>query len=568
MIAAASSTGIQVYDASTLVEKYWIERLYGVSAVAFSPDSTLIAVAENGLGIVLYSTQDGRSQIALEDSASGQSYALLFSPKQDIVASIDHNGLQTHLWNVADGTFRQTLKYGNAAAFSLDGKYLAVGSDEGFALLDVSNGESVYSVTFKTASKYHYSASPLLSIAYSPDGASVATLDEDGLLNLWNASDGKKIRLLKTINSYEPSTRTQLIFSRNGSLLAFDTGITNGKIGLLEVSEGRVLQEFPAGAYGLVAFSPIEDQLVTATQEYTIQVWDTITGKPIIGTEGGFGTIGHLAFSPDGKFLAASGGWFYSGSPLRLWQVSNGALTVLSKNGLKGFAFSPDGHKLVSDDLKTFQMPAGSPLAYTAEQGISLAFSPDGTILATGYGLNNTLEILNGRNMAYIQSLPEQAGTVISLAFSADSAYLATGSTDKMIRIWHMPDGKLLYTLKEHKKDVLSVAFSPTQNLLASAALDGTVRLWSADTGKLVRTIYGGAIYGLAFSPDGKLLVGGGSFSSIKVWRVDGGSLLHILTFANSGTEVRALAFSPDGTLLAVSPSSDHTVWLLGIPNP
>ena len=69
-------------------------------------------------------------------------------------------------------------------------------------------------------------------------------------------------------------------------------------------------------------------------------------------------------------------------------------------------------------------------------------------------------------------------GWVAALAFSPDGSLLATGSHDQTIKLWDSSTGWELTTLSGHTGNVYSVAFSPDGTLLASGSLDGTVRLW------------------------------------------------------------------------------------------
>src|SRR4051812_18099697 len=80
-------------------------------------------------------------------------------------------------------------------------------------------------------------------------------------------------------------------------------------------------------------------------------------------------------------------------------------------------------------------------------------------------------------------------GLVYSVAFSPDGKVLATGSFDNTVKLWDFATGKELHTLKGHTNQVYCVAFSPDGNLLASASQDKTVRLWNPKDGKFLREL-------------------------------------------------------------------------------
>jgi WD40 repeat protein len=240
----------------------------------------------------------------------------------------------------------------------------------------------------------------------------------------------------------------------------------------------------------------------------TIRLWDARTGSLRHSLPGRGGKVYALAFSPDGKTLAAA---VENGTAL-LWDVQTARL------------------------LRTFRGHYGPVLA--------LAFSPNGRVLATGG------EMFRGYNNS---QYPET------------KSYLAGGDG---VKLWDTRSGKLLHLLSGQKEGIADVAFSPDGKQLASAAWDSTVKLWDAQSGKLLRTWTNtqpptqpawreGTMWSVAFSPDGKLVAGGSFDQTIKLWDAADGKMLRSLT-GHHGT-VQALVFTTDGDSL-ISSSPDRTI--------
>jgi hypothetical protein len=111
---------------------------------------------------------------------------------------------------------------------------------------------------------------------------------------------------------------------------------------------------------------------------------------------------------------------------------------------------------------------------------VSVAFSPDGTRLATAGGEDKTVKVWDVATGQEVRTLKGHMGAVVSVAFSPDGTRLASASSDKTVKLWDVDSGQELRTLKAHTDRVRSVAFSPDGTRLASAGADGTIKLWDA----------------------------------------------------------------------------------------
>ncbi|MBO0743215.1 MAG: WD40 repeat domain-containing protein, partial [Hyphomicrobiaceae bacterium] len=320
-----------------------------------------------------------------------------------------------------------------------------------------------------------------------------------------------------------------------------------------------------------LAITPDGKQIVSASQDKTIRVWDVETGKTvrIIRGEiapGDWGTIYALALSPDGRQLAV-GGYLHGSdiaiaSAIRLYDFETGKVTALLK-----------GHDNVVD---------------------ALAFSPDGRRLISG-GADKTAIVWDMTKLGQIIRLSGHAKRIKAVGFTSDGERAVTGSEDETLRLWSILEGKLVAEMTEHKAaamrqaikrdaerkvddnkksdpwhaGVVSLVASPTEELIASGSADGRVLLWDARTGAFVRELLwvGGMqgaanVYSVSFSPDGRWLFstsveGGCLFTEVATGRslYDGAVHDKKRTFFDSGHVAcrGATAFGRDGRLAVAS---------------
>ena len=194
----------------------------------------------------------------------------------------------------------------------------------------------------------------------------------------------------------------------------------------------------------------------------------------------------------------------------------------------------------------------------------SIAFSPDGRLLATGF-LCEGIKVWEVDSAIKTRWLKGHTSRVNSLAFSPYNDWLASGSRDRTVRLWDIEGGRELRALEKHDSEVRAVVFSPDGEWLASGGNDRTARLWRVVTGNEVQTFTGHSHYvtSVAFSPDGVILATGSLDTRVKLWDVATGR--EVQTLAGHTKGVESIAFSPDGRWLA-SGGADKLVriWDMG----
>jgi hypothetical protein len=309
-------------------------------------------------------------------------------------------------------------------------------------------------------------------------------------------------RLADTLSDPRPGAEgvNSVAFSPDGKTLA--TGDWNGNIYLWDVSAGTRTGALPDpdvngdGVYS-VAFSPDGKTLATGDANGSAYLWNPGTGtRTGVLTCPGSVSVDSVRFSPDGKTLA-------TGDDVNscLWPVGSGTPTaVLRRRGNvvdTSVAFSPDGKTLAigGTDGTTDLWDVGTgtrtavltgPVNHAAGDGVnSLAFSPDGKTLATGYynGSVYLWDVATGTRAAVLADpgQPAAGDGVTSVAFRSDGKVLATGDYNGSTILWDPATGTRIAVLADPDAAyVNSVAFSPDGRTLATGDVDGRTYLWDA----------------------------------------------------------------------------------------
>ena len=570
-----------------------------MTCMAFSPDDQTLAI-----GMMAYTERAAGAPVRWKDGSvmlfdvrtrkvaflapnKGALHALAFTPDGKFLATAcaDNN---VRLWNLETRKVQAMLTCGrqqvNAVAISPDGQTLAAAwsvwdekankcTAAEVVLWDLPARQERRSLRGHTGT--------INTVAFSPDGATLATGSYDETIRLWDVATGTH---RATLTGHRFGVHS-VHFSPQPGLLA--SGGTDGTVKLWDLAthkERRALKGGKGGWVNCVTFSPNGATLATAhglpASRGEARVWDVETGQLLLRLPASqFSGASAVAYSRDGTHLAATLTSFpWLGSEMRLWDLSAGkaARTLPEPDGsVQALAFRDAGRHIVTASkagaIREWDAQTGSKLSTRsghAKQLTALAASGDGQVLASA-GWDRTVRVWAARAPDQPPIELRHDGRVNAVALDGAGRIVAAGGGlfddakykwgAAELKVWDLDTRTVRFHLRGHAAAIRCLAMDRDGSLLASGSDDGSVCLWSLATGEPLGVLKGhiAGVTALAFSPDGKHLASGSGIKSgleweigeVKTWDVATRRELRILRGHRS--EVLAIAFSPDGRTLA-----------------
>ncbi|MDR1962708.1 MAG: VWA domain-containing protein [Planctomycetaceae bacterium] len=331
--------------------------------------------------------------------------------------------------------------------------------------------------------------------------------------------------------------------------------------------EGHVIGEHSA------VFSPNGRMIVTASNDKTVRIWDTVTDKVLQKLKGHTDWVNSAVFSPDGRMVVTAS----DDRTVRIWDTVTGKKLHELKghtHPVNSAVFSPDGRMVVTastdETARIWNTVTGKEL-HELKGHIgwvnSAAFSPDGRMVVTA-SADETARIWDTVTGKELQKFNGHTRLVNSAVFFPDGRMVVTTSKDRTVCIWDTVTGKKLQELKGHTDKVYSAVFSPDGKMIVTASLDGTSRIWDAITGEELQKLNMYSIYGgsAVFSPGGKMVVTASSFGTARIWNTVTGKELLRLSGRAYGCPSGSFSatFSPDSKMIVIA-SKDNAarIWRL-----
>ena len=544
---------LQVWDPATGLKLHQAE--FGGSPGDFSPDGRWFALGVRDEIVVLDVKRDWR--VARSWAAHhGPILEVRWSPDGTRLVSAGWDRL-ARVWEATTGEELGQLEGHELelhnAAFSIDGRFIATTSeDKTVRLWDATN-------FIELAEERYQHAADAMGLDFSPDGRWLASASNDGLVKLkdlrtkrvqtlrGHSREVKAVQFAKeylaavsadgtirlwNLSKLPPSDalegragdlyRSPVAFSANGQVIATVSSDATDVL-FWNVGTGTLRTHLSMRTSELPTLFPELPTAMTAT--HVRAVVNALTFCPV--RDGVLAVAREFEFSQAGtKTLRACRVELYNVERQVLVNTFPGRWPIqFTTNGARIAMGSPDDAGVLIHDLASGTV-IRPPLRPPVE---TLAFSPDGTLLATG-GMTGDgggelalLETATGRRLAALRTRGFQSPPR-ALAFTPDGAFLVSGGFFDPIRIWDVARRQIVHELEGHSGILRSLAISPDGKTLAAGSDTGVLKLWSLEQRVELLSLraHERGVKSLQFSPDGLVLASGGKEGIVRLWRAAG----------------------------------------------
>jgi WD40 repeat protein len=443
----------------------------------------------------------------------------------------------------------------STVAWSPDGQTLAIGDDEG--------GVRVWNLDGQLQWRRHEHFSLIQHVAWSPDGARVASAAADGSMRIWNARHGHELSHCQT----QSSRLLRVAWAPDGRRFAWGAEDRTIRVWDAETASELMCSVQSNEVVWSVAWSPDGRRLATGLADRTIRIWDAERGRELGRCDGLGGLVWAVAWAPDGRRLASGG----SDHAVDVWDAEHGnriTQCLGHEGGIRAVAWSPDGRRLASGaggsdrSIRVWNPTNGravSVVGWHTGTIRAVAFAPRGGRLASVCD-DHTAALWAIEDLVPVERAPERENAItpwLTRQLATIGRRPAATRAAPWVPHHGEADGPCLGVVRAQAGGhaggrALLSGFSPDGQYLATDGADHQLRWWRVSDG--VEQWHGpdghdGPACAIAWSADGYRLASGAADGGIRVWNAGTGS--ELARYTSRGGAVRAVAWSPDRRRLA-----------------
>ncbi|KAL6696677.1 WD40-repeat-containing domain protein [Trichoderma pleuroticola] len=545
-----------------------------VRCTAFSPNGQFLASSSDDSSVRIWDTATGTTQHKLKIIRCWI-YCVTISIKGIVAAGSDDGSIT--LWDMATGVQLRRLSHYSGTIRSLDfsgcGDKLAVATSSDVRIWDLN--------TFKHTD-LDGPQDAVASVSFSADSKWLVAGIDDGNVGLWDVT---KIWNTREAQKAEPDIGVDIpmtgVERAAPQTIATDKEGSNSGNDAASVKPPIITIYGHDGTVNCVTFSPNSKLIASSADDGTVRIWDVddngIQNNQLLSA--GHGAVNSVAFSPndDGSRLAAC-----MSHVICIWDTKAKTLLQMYRSPsltLLSLAFSPDGTYLATGSLdgnihlwSTFGRSdiKESAKENEGQQVTEMALSPDGQTLATAHG-EGSVHLWNIKDNSRIETKMafDHERTVQSLMFSPrDGSRLLSASADRTVRICNVATGARTSLFRGHADWVRFATWSPDEEYVASASDDGSIRIWKLEGQndvclETLRPSSSILAWGVAYSSDQKFIAACGSGSKIGIWErnPDDQAWMEKHLLAGQDSSIANIVFTPGRHQLASSSSNGITIW-------